>query len=98
MVGIGKRERPEVGASYSEAWRTFLRSTWPLLAVVFSVVVLKINMILSLIGVIALFAAVRRVGPNGDNGRMRCGALPPGTFSALAGVMVFKHVMEMQGQ
>ena len=96
LVGIGKRERPEVGASYSEAWRTFLRSTWPLLAVVLSVVVLKINMILSLIGVIALFAAVRRVGPNQWPDALRR-SFPPGTFSALAGVMVFKHVMEDAG-
>ncbi len=96
LAGIGKRERSELGGNRSDAWRTFLRSTWPLLAVVLSVVVLRIAMIWSLIGVIALFVAVRRVGPKQWPDALRR-SFPLNTFSALAGVMVFKHVMEDAG-
>lgn len=74
------------------AWARFLKSTWPLLLVILSVVVLKLNMILSLVGVIVLFAGVRQVGPS-QWGDVLKSSFPIHTFSAIFGVMVFKQVM-----
>ena len=96
LVGIHRLDQPEAARDRPEAWRTFLNSTWPLLLVVLAVVVLKLNMVLSLIGVIGLFVAVRRVGPDQWLSALRR-SFPLSTFSALAGVMIFKHVMEDAG-
>ncbi|MGC9468444.1 MAG: DUF401 family protein, partial [Anaerolineae bacterium] len=81
---------------HAEAWRVFLGSTWPLLLVIGTVVVLRLDMILSLIGVIVLFAAIKRIGPDQWLDVIRRG-IPLGTVSAIFGVMVFKHVMEDAG-
>jgi uncharacterized protein len=81
---------------HADAWWMLLRSTWPLVLVVLAVVALKLHMVASLIGVIALFAAVKRVGPGQWLDVVRR-SLPLPTFAALFGVMIFKHVMEDAG-
>ena len=78
------------------AWSRFLKSTWPLLLVILSVVILRLNMILSLIGVIVLFAVVRRVGPDQWRAVLKS-SFPIHTFSAIFGVMIFKQVMQDAG-
>jgi len=78
------------------AWSRFLMSTWPLLLVILAVVILRLNMILSLIGVIALFMVVRRVGPDQWRDVLKS-SFPIHTFSAICGVMVFKQVMQDAG-
>ena len=78
------------------AWSRFLKSTWPLLLVILSVVILRLNMILSLIGVIVLFVVVRRVGPDQWRDVLKS-SFPIHTFSAIFGVMIFKQVMQDAG-
>jgi integral membrane protein (TIGR00529 family) len=82
--------------STREAWSRFLRSTWPLLLVILAVVILRLNMILSLIGVIVLFAVVRRVGLDQWRDVLKS-SFPIHTFSAIFGVMIFKQVMQDAG-
>ncbi len=96
LLGIRRQAVESSGHGTGEAWRTLFNSTWPLLLVVLSVVLLKLNMILSLIGVIALYGTVKRVGPSQwwDIARR---SIPFNTFSAIFGVMIFKHVMEDAG-
>jgi integral membrane protein (TIGR00529 family) len=79
-----------------EIWRRLFQGTWPLLLVILSVVVLKLNMILSLIGVIVLFVAVKRLAPR-EWWPVIKGAFPVHTFTAILGVMIFKHVLEDAG-
>ncbi len=99
LVGI---EGSDTGArmwddlSTRAAWSRLLKSTWPLLLVILSVVILRLNMILSLVGVIVLFAVVRRVGPDRWRDVLKS-SFPAHTFSAIFGVMVFKQVMEDAG-
>jgi len=78
------------------AWSRFLKSTWPLLLVILSVVILRLNMVLSLVGVIVLFAIVKRVGPDQWRDVLKSG-FPIHTFSAIFGVMIFKQVMQDAG-
>jgi len=78
------------------AWSRFLKSTWPLLLVILSVVILRLNMILSLVGVIVLFVVVRRVGPDQWRDVLKS-SFPIHTFSAIFGVMIFKQVMQDAG-
>ncbi len=82
--------------STREAWSRFLRSTWPLLLVILAVVILRLNMILSLICVIVLFAVVRRVGLDQWRDVLKS-SFPIHTFSAIFGVMIFKQVMQDAG-
>ena len=99
LVGI---EGSDTGArmwddlSTRAAWSRLLKSTWPLLLVILSVVILRLNMILSLVGVIVLFVVVRRVGPDRWRDVLKS-SFPAHTFSAIFGVMVFKQVMEDAG-
>ena len=78
------------------AWSRFLKSTWPLLLVILAVVILRFNMILSLIGVIVLFVIVRRVGPDQWRDVLKS-SFPIHTFSAIFGVMIFKQIMQDAG-
>ena len=78
------------------AWSRFLKSTWPLLLVILAVVILRFNMILSLIGVIVLFVIVRRVGPDQLRDVLKS-SFPIHTFSAIFGVMIFKQIMQDAG-
>jgi hypothetical protein len=96
LVGIRRQDRTSAERDRPAAWRAFLRSTWPLLLVVLAVVMFKLNMVLSLMGVLALFVVVRKVGPDQWLNALRR-SFPLNTFSALAGVMIFKHVMEDAG-
>lgn len=80
----------------SDALRGFLVSTWPLILVVLLVVVLKLNMVLSLIGVIVLYTVVSQIGPQAWWDVVKR-SFPIHTFSAIFGVMIFKHVMEDAG-
>ena len=109
LAGIGAPAHPPestVGAmaagtlrpalTVRQAWLTLLRSTWPILLVILTVVVLKLPMVLSLIGVIALLVAVKRVPPR-EWWAVLKRSFPPSTFLAIVGVMVFKHVMEDAG-
>jgi uncharacterized protein len=79
-----------------DAWRRLVQSTWPLLLVILSVVVLKVNMGVSLIGVIVLFLIARRIGPRQWWALLKR-SFPLGTFSAIFSVMIFKHVLEDAG-
>ncbi len=97
LLGIDRTaEAVEPRRATEGAWRMLLRSTWPLILVVLAVVGLKLPMVVSLIGVIVLFAVAKRVGPDQWLNVIRR-SFPPGTFSALFGVMIFKHVMEDAG-
>lgn len=90
---VGAALAPE---SRAKVWLRLFHGTWPLVLVILSVVVLRLPMVLSLIGVIILFAAVKRVGPKQWWPVLK-GAVPVHTFTAIFGVMVFKHVMEDAG-
>ena len=90
-VGAAQAQEPK-----RKVWLRLFHGTWPLVLVILSVVVLRLPMVLSLIGVIILFAAVKRVGPK-QWGPVLKGALPLHTFTAIFGVMIFKHVMEDAG-
>jgi integral membrane protein (TIGR00529 family) len=79
-----------------EAWRGLLTSTWPLLLVIVLVVVLKANMLLSLVGVILLTVLAMRIGPTQWLDVLRR-SLPLRTFIAIFAVMVFKQVIEDAG-
>ncbi len=79
-----------------ETWRQLLSSTWPLLLVIMTVVFLKLNMVLSLVLTIVLLSLTTRVTWSEWPGILKQ-SFPPHTFSAIFGVMVFKHVMEDTG-
>jgi uncharacterized protein len=97
LVGIqGAASQPAHDQPRAGAWRMLLLSIWPLVLVVLAVVALRLNMVLSLIGVILLFAAVKRVGPDQWLDVIKR-SFPLPTFSALFGVMIFKYVMEDAG-
>lgn len=83
-------------ADTHRAWLDLLGSTWPLLLVIFTVVVLQFNMLLSLSLVIGLFMAVKRIGPDAWGDVVKR-SFPIPTFSAIFGVMIFKHVLEDAG-
>jgi integral membrane protein (TIGR00529 family) len=88
---------PAAGSSRVDApWRGLLASTWPLLLVILLVVILKLNMLLSLAGVIVLTAITKRIGPAQWLDVLRH-SFPLHTFSAIFAVMVFKHVIEDAG-
>jgi uncharacterized protein len=80
----------------AEAWRRLLQSTWPLLAVIVAVAVLRLHMVLSLVSVITLFLLVNQIGP-GQWWQLLKRSFPVGTFSAIFGVMIFKYVLEDAG-
>jgi uncharacterized protein len=80
----------------ADAWRRLLHSTWPLLLVILSVVVLKLHMGFSLVGVIGLFLIVHRIGPD-QWWELLKRSFPLSTFSAIFSVMIFKHVLEDAG-
>ncbi len=96
LRGIEKQPPREAPQKRAGAWVRLLGSTWPLLLVVLAVVVLRLNMVLSLIGVIAVFVALKRIPP-GEWWDILKRSFPVGTFSAIFGVMVFKHVVEDAG-
>lgn len=98
LVGIDRAARPAgaAAAPRRQVWLRLLHGTWPLLLVILSVVVLQLNMLISLIGVILLFVMVKRVGPDQWLPVVR-GAVPLQTFTAIFGVMIFKHMMEDAG-
>ncbi|MGC9349320.1 MAG: DUF401 family protein [Anaerolineae bacterium] len=96
LAGVRKKSEFHTAQKRSDAWPDFLRSTWPIFLVVLTVVVLKVNMVLSLIGVIVFFVVVKRIGPGRWWDVLR-NSFPLPTFSALFGVMIFKHVMEDAG-
>jgi integral membrane protein (TIGR00529 family) len=74
-------------------WRLLFLSTWPLLLVIVTVVVLKVNMILSLMGVITMYVLAKRVVPSEWLDVVRKG-IPLKTFTSIMGVMIFKQVLE----
>ncbi|MGC9521210.1 MAG: DUF401 family protein [Anaerolineae bacterium] len=96
LRGIEKHLPSEAPQNRAGAWFRLFGSTWPLLVVVLAVVVLRLNMVLSLIGVIAIFVAVKRIPPR-EWWDILKRSFPVGTFSAIFGVMVFKHVVEDAG-
>jgi uncharacterized protein len=85
---------PVIGSA--DAWRRLLLSTWPLLLVILSVVILKLHMGVSLVGVIVLFLIVHRIGPRHWWALLKR-SFPLGTFSAIFSVMIFKYVLEDAG-
>lgn len=97
LMGIPRQQRVhQNGQSRGAAWRDLLGSTWPMLLVILTVVIFKFNMLLSLIGTIALFALINRVGARQwPNVAKR--SFPVHTFSAIFGAMIFKQVLEDAG-
>jgi integral membrane protein (TIGR00529 family) len=67
-----------------------------LLLVIVLIVVLKLNMLLSLLGVVVLFMAAKRIGPDQWWDILKR-SFPPRTFSAILGVMILKRVLEDAG-
>lgn len=96
LSGLGGHVTFDTARRPRDAWADFFVSTWPLILVVVAVVGLKLNMVLSLIGVILLFLIVKRIGPSQWWPVLK-DSFPLHTFSALFGVMVFKHIMEDAG-
>jgi integral membrane protein (TIGR00529 family) len=96
LAGVPFRKTARVPGAAAAAWKELIVSVWPLLLVILLVVVLRLNMLISLLGVIALFAAVRRIGIQEWPDILRQ-SFPPRTFSAVLGVMVFKRVVEDAG-
>ena len=80
----------------ADAWRRLLHSTWPLLLVILSVVLLQLHMVVTLVSVILLFLIVHRIGPS-RWWQLLKRSLPIGTFSAIFCVMIFKHVLQDAG-
>ncbi len=93
--------------SIRRAWVDLLGSTWPLLLVILAVVVFQFNMLISLSLVIVLFIGVKLGSTSRGSARDRIGpaawgdlvksSFPIPTFSAIFGVMIFKHVLEDAG-
>lgn len=79
-----------------DTWRRLLSSIWPLLLVIVTVVFLKLNMVLSLTLTILLLAITTKV-TRAEWPTILKKSFPLHTFSAIFGVMVFKHVMEDTG-
>jgi integral membrane protein (TIGR00529 family) len=96
LVGIPRQVGPDNRQGKRAAWRDLLVSVWPLLLVILLVVALRLNMLLSLLGVIVLFSMVKRIGP-GQWWDVLERSFPPRTFSAILGVMIFKRVLEDAG-
>lgn len=80
----------------STHWRTLFLSTWPLVVVILLVVILKVNMIISLVSVIALYVVIKRIMPREWPDAIKNG-IPVRTFTSIMGVMIFKHVLEDAG-
>jgi hypothetical protein len=61
-----------------------------------AVVILRFNMIISLVVVIALYLVIKRIGLNQWFDVIKKG-IPIRTFTSIMGVMIFKHVLEDAG-
>jgi len=96
LVGIPKPAAQPSQARPSGAWGALFRSTWPLLAVVLAVAVLKLNMLVTLLGVIVGVVLINRIGPSQWLDVLKR-SFPIHTFTAIFGVMIFKHVLEDAG-
>ena len=100
LAGIERPARPTTTTSERQGrcqtWMMLLRAIWPILLVVLTVVVLKLNMLVSLMGVIVIFAVVKGIGPDQWGDVLKRG-FPLHTFTAIFGVFIFKHVMEDAG-
>jgi integral membrane protein (TIGR00529 family) len=96
LMGVPRGELADNGGRKRAAWRDLLISIWPLLLVILLVVILRLHMLLSLVGVIALFALVKRIGLRQWPQILRR-SFPLRTFSAVFGVMIFKRVIEDAG-
>ncbi|MBN1875795.1 MAG: DUF401 family protein [Anaerolineae bacterium] len=96
LVGIRPIPSSHEVENKEQVWRELLSGIWPMLLVILLVVVFKFNMLLSLIGVIGLQLTVHRIGPGQWGDVIKC-SFPIHTFSAILGVMVFKHVLEDAG-
>lgn len=96
LAGVPRQQVASARDGRGAAWRDLLLSTWPLLLVILLVIALRLHMLLSLAGVIVLYAAVKHIGPRQWPDILRHSA-PPKTFSAIFGVMIFKRVIEDAG-
>ena len=96
LWGVRKHDVPDHDGAKSKAWRDLLSSTWPLLLTILAVVVLKVEMLISLVAIILLVLLVKRIGPAHWLDVVKR-SFPPRTFSAIFGVMIFKRVLEDAG-
>jgi len=96
LMGVPRGDLAGNGGRKRAAWRDLLVSIWPLLLVILLVVILQLHMLLSLVGVIVLFALVKRIGLRQWPEILRR-SFPLRTFSAVFGVMIFKRVVEDAG-
>jgi integral membrane protein (TIGR00529 family) len=96
LVGVPRRQAAGDGFRRRDAWRDLAIGTWPLALVILLVLVLRVDMLLSLVGVIALFALVMGISPSQWLDVLK-ESFPLRTFSAILGVMVFKQVVEDAG-
>ena len=92
LVGIPRPTSSNDEREKGSAWRDLLVSTWPLLLVILLVVLLRLNMLLSLVGAILLTTLVKRI-PLVDWPDVLKRSFPLRTFSAIFGVMIFKQVV-----
>ena len=96
MVGVRRQRAAGRSEPRAAGWKDLLNSTWPLLLVILAVVVIKVDMLLSLLGIIVLFVGVKRIPPSQWLDVLKR-SFPLRTFSAIFGVMVFKQVVEDAG-
>jgi len=96
LSGIRKQPREGNGQSRWAAWRDLLGAMWPVLLVILTVVIFKLNMLLCLVGTIALFALINRIGPRQWPDVVQR-SFPIPTFSSIFGAMIFKYVLEDAG-
>ncbi|MBN2005841.1 MAG: DUF401 family protein [Anaerolineae bacterium] len=96
LLGVPAQPHSRNGQRKLQLWLDLLSGIWPLILVILSVVVLKFNMIFSLLAVVGLALLVWRVAPRQwpDIARR---SFPIHTFSAIFGVMIFKRVLEDAG-
>ncbi len=99
LLGVKEIRNPdESHTSHStwDHWRDLLVNTWPLILVILMVIILKVNMLISLVIVIALYMFLKHIGPAQWLDVLKKG-IPIRTFTAIMGVMLFKHVLEDAG-
>jgi len=96
LVGIPRQQHASNGKSKGRVWKELFASTWPLLLVILTVVILQTAMIPTLLVVVALVLLSHRIGPRQWRDVLTR-SFPVPTFSAIFGVMIFKRVLEDAG-
>lgn len=100
LLGVKQEQKTDMKGRSSqpakEHWRELFVNTWPLVLVIMLVIILKVNMLISLASVIALYMVIKRIGSDQWMNVIKRG-IPIRTFTSIMGVMIFKHVLEDAG-